>query len=44
MSERGGWGRWSEGGGEADSLLSEEPSAGLYPGFLGSWSELKADT
>ena len=29
--------------GEADSLLSKEPDAGLNPRTLGSWPELKAD-
>ena len=38
----GGWGAESEG--EADSLLSREPDAGLNPKTLGSWPELKADT
>ena len=33
----------AEGEGEADSLLSRETDAGLYPGALGSGPEQKAD-
>ena len=33
----------AEGEGEAGSLLSGEPNAGLDPRILGSWPELKAD-
>ena len=37
--------RKSRGGavGQADSLLSTEPSSGLDPKTLGSWSKLKSD-
>jgi len=31
------------GEGEADSLMSREPDAGLNPRTLRSWPELKAD-
>ena len=32
------------GDGEADSLLSRDPNAGLDPRTLGSWPEPKEDT
>ena len=42
-SERAWAGGGAEGEGEADSLLSREPSVGLNPRTLGPWPELKAD-